>query len=69
MANQARGPARVSPYAPGNAIPFFACYLERVITGQPAAIQATPSSQAGGKCLQVKTRVKAGMPPKLPASE
>ena len=53
------------------AIPFFARYLERVITGQPAAIQATTSSQAGGKCMQVKTHVKAGARPgpKLPESQ
>jgi hypothetical protein len=51
------------------AIPFFARYLERLITGQPAAIRATPSRQAGGQCLPVKTRVKAGVPPKLPAMQ
>ena len=45
------------------ALPFFARYLERVITGPPAAMQATPSSQAGGQCLSVKTRVKAGASP------
>jgi hypothetical protein len=42
------------------ALPFFARYLERVITGQPAAMQATPSSQAGGQGLPVTTCVKAG---------
>ena len=44
------------------ALPCFARYLERVSTGQPAAMRATTSSQAGGQCLPVKTRVKAGVP-------
>src|SRR5262245_11123600 len=42
------------------ALPFFARYLERVTTGQPAPGRATTSSQAGGTCMPVKSRVKAG---------